>query len=537
MTAFIHPLIGQVVGKEADKCTQFLGIKYATLKDRFAAAELVSHDGSGIDATKYGPQVISPEQGVDIELGFIQQTLPKPDFPGISEIDGLNLNITVPGSVTVDTQPTKGLPVVVFIHGGGFNIGGNWWPQYDFARLVRLSAELGKPMIGVGINYRVGALGFLTSPELRAAGYKPNNGLRDQQTALRWIKENVSGFGGNPEDVTVMGQSAGAVSAGYLLLSEEKLARQLICLGGCPPLMGTLPMDAADQAAKSAIALLGLQDTSSTEMVERLLELPVHDLFAKMTSAVPFQPTVDGDIIPRPFTFDTFALETAQMKSRQWIERVLLVYSKLDASIMAYGGLLPRKSGIAAAFRASAVKSLQDHPEALASLLDQYALGTSTLTGTDDEALVNILRLMSDISFFLPAVDFADKFTNKALVAAFNEPNPWAGLFKSHASHILDVAFLFQNFNASLDEGQRAIAVTFGGDVIAYVNGETPWQGKDRAGERGIGVYADGKRRGPGEEGTQQEMHDRRVILGLARDANGPGLDALVRVVTDFMSG
>ncbi|KAK3326934.1 carboxylesterase-like protein [Cercophora scortea] len=495
MATFAHPVIGQVVGKEADKCTQFLGIKYATLRDRFAVAELLRHDGSGIDATKYGPQVISPEQGVDIELGFIQQSLPKPEFPGLSEVDGLNLNITVPGSVT-DAQPTKSLPVVVFIHGGGFNIGSNWWPQSDFAALVRLSTELGKPMIGININYRLGALGFLTSPELRAAGYKPNNGLRDQKTALRWIRENISGFGGNPDDITVMGQSAGA-----------------------------------------AMDLLGLQNTPSAGMVERLLELPVHDLFTKMTPAVPFLPTVDGDIIPRPFTFDTFASETAHMKSRQWIERVLLVYSKLDASIMAYAGLLPRKNGIAAAFRASATKSLQDHPEALASLLEQYSLGTSPPT-TDDEALMNILRLMSDVAFFLPTVDFANKFANRTFVVVFNEPNPWDGLFKGHASHLLDVAFLFQNFNASLKDVQRAGAVAFGEDTIAYVNGETPWKvDVSDDGERSIGAYADGKRLGPGEEGTQQEMHRRHLVLGLARDNGGPGLDALVRVVTDFMSG
>lgn len=119
------------------------------------------------------------------------------------------MNITVPTGTKSEDQ----LPVLVFIHGGGFAIGGNWWPQYDFARLVELSVEAGKPFIGININYRVGALGFLTSPELRAAGYKANNGLRDQRTALRWIRENIGGFGGDADNITAMGQSAGSGKA------------------------------------------------------------------------------------------------------------------------------------------------------------------------------------------------------------------------------------------------------------------------------------------------------------------------------------
>lgn len=151
---------------------------------------------------------MSPPEGIDIEFGFIQRSLPKPDFPGVSDLDGLTLNITVPSQAD-GIGKIRDLPVLVFIHGGGFSLGGNWWPQYDFARLVKLSADLGKPMIGININYRLGAPGFLTSPPLREKGYKPNNGLRDQRVALQWVQQYIAGFGGGPENVTVMGESAG----------------------------------------------------------------------------------------------------------------------------------------------------------------------------------------------------------------------------------------------------------------------------------------------------------------------------------------
>lgn len=143
-----------------------------------------------------------------MEFSFIQHALPKPDFPGMSDVDGLNLVLAVPSAEDGPTKHER-LPVLVFIHGGGYAIGGNSWPQYDFSRLVRLAASLGKPIVGVNINYRLGAAGFLTSPEMRAAGYRPNNGLTDQRTALRWVRKYIGGFGGDADNVTVMGESAG----------------------------------------------------------------------------------------------------------------------------------------------------------------------------------------------------------------------------------------------------------------------------------------------------------------------------------------
>lgn len=92
---------------------------------------------------------MTPPIGCDLEFSLIQCPLDKPDFPGMSDLDGLNLNITVP---TNAPKPVGGFPVMVFIHGGGFMMGGNWWPQADFAKLVELSGRLDKPVVGVNIK-------------------------------------------------------------------------------------------------------------------------------------------------------------------------------------------------------------------------------------------------------------------------------------------------------------------------------------------------------------------------------------------------
>ena len=98
--------------------------------------------------TRDRPQVISDPKGVDGELQIIQKTLPKPEFPGLSGTDCLTLNISVPER----TVPSSSLPVLVYIHGGGFAVGSNWWPQYDMNRIVRLSERIGMPVIGINIK-------------------------------------------------------------------------------------------------------------------------------------------------------------------------------------------------------------------------------------------------------------------------------------------------------------------------------------------------------------------------------------------------
>jgi carboxylesterase type B len=89
--------------------------------------------------------------GLENEFGFIQKSLPVQELTS-SDLEGLNLNITVP--LIKDKLPTSEhqLPVFVFVHGGGFGVGSNAWPQYDLARIVKLSAEMGLPVIGVGIK-------------------------------------------------------------------------------------------------------------------------------------------------------------------------------------------------------------------------------------------------------------------------------------------------------------------------------------------------------------------------------------------------
>src|SRR6185503_9727961 len=123
---------------------------------------------------------------------------------------------------TAAKNGTAKLPVMFWIYGGGFNEGSSSVAVYDGTELAK------KGVIVVSVNYRVGPLGFLTHPELTKESEHQssgNYGLLDQIAALRWVRDNIAAFGGDPNQVTIFGQSAGALSVAALMRSP--LARGL----------------------------------------------------------------------------------------------------------------------------------------------------------------------------------------------------------------------------------------------------------------------------------------------------------------------
>ncbi|KAH6699261.1 acetylcholinesterase [Verticillium dahliae] len=128
--------------------------------------------------------------------------------------DCLNLNILRPAR----TAPGDKLPVAVWIHGGSFSAGFGPDGNTNTSYVVKASMENELPIITITLNYRLGFLGFPGGPDATAAGIT-NLGLKDQHLALRWIRENIAAFGGDPDKVTLWGQSAGAMSITHQLLA------------------------------------------------------------------------------------------------------------------------------------------------------------------------------------------------------------------------------------------------------------------------------------------------------------------------------
>lgn len=245
--------------------TAYKGIRYATA-GRWEYPQPVTHWEGVYDATQYGhcsyqPRAFYDEEQVT-EKAFYYNEFRRGATYTYSE-DCLFLNIWTPE----DAAPGSRLPVLFYIHGGAFTGGcghekhfdGPVWPT--------------RGVIGVTINYRLGPLGFLCLPELAAeAGHTGNYALYDQLAALQWVRANIEAFGGDPGNITIMGQSAGAMSVQQLCLSpltDGLFARAVMSSGGgVTKLMSAKP--AAEHYAfwQEVMARAGCADLAAFRAVE-----------------------------------------------------------------------------------------------------------------------------------------------------------------------------------------------------------------------------------------------------------------------------
>jgi para-nitrobenzyl esterase len=279
---------GKVEGVEHDGVLVFRGIPYAAPPvgpRRFLPpAREAAWDGVR-DATRFSPEIAQADLPIARMLG---------SGGANSSEDGLYLNVWTPACDDARR------PVMVWIHGGAYIFGSGSVAWYDGTRFARQG-----DVVLVTINYRLGPLGFLHladefGPALAGSG---NAGILDQVAALEWVRESIAGFGGNPDDVTIFGESAGANSVGTLLglPAARGLFHKAIAQSGAG-------MWVSDRDRAASIARLTLDQLPGRPRdIETLQSLPVADLFAAQPGArvgagasgggLTWQPVVDGDVL------------------------------------------------------------------------------------------------------------------------------------------------------------------------------------------------------------------------------------------------
>ncbi|MFF9587996.1 carboxylesterase/lipase family protein [Streptomyces sp. NPDC014646] len=273
---------GTVRGTREGGVAVFRGIPYAAPPvgaRRFAAPEPPEPWEGVRDAMAFGPT--APKRPYAPPLGRL---LPDPDVPGD---DCLNLNVWTP------SPDAAGLPVLVWIHGGSLLHGSSTVPLYDGAAFAR------DGVVFVSLNYRLGIEGFGVFPNAPA-----NRGLLDQIAALAWVRDNIAAFGGDPDLVTVCGESAGAIGIAALLAAPRAkgLFRRAVLQSGAP---NALPLDDAARRTTELIARrLGVAATAGALAEvdrERLLDAQteVTSGGSPLTGGNSFQIVVDGDLLPR----------------------------------------------------------------------------------------------------------------------------------------------------------------------------------------------------------------------------------------------
>lgn len=207
--------------------TAYKGIRYATAGRFEYPTEVTAWDGiyeaNEYGACSYQPRAFYDEETV-VEKVFYYHEFRKGESYQYAE-DCLFLNIWVPE----DAKPDSKLPILFYIHGGGFTGGCGHEKHFDGPIWAS------KGVIAVTCNYRLGPMGFMCLPELAERdGHTGNYGLYDQMTALQWIQHNIAAFGGDPSRVTIMGQSAGAMSVMQQCISPltKRLFHQAVMSSG-----------------------------------------------------------------------------------------------------------------------------------------------------------------------------------------------------------------------------------------------------------------------------------------------------------------
>jgi para-nitrobenzyl esterase len=287
MDAVATTTAGRVHGAQDGEAVSFLGVPFAAppVGPHRLLAPASPEPWDGVrEATQYGPTSQRPED--EIPGG-----IPEPSIPGD---DILTVNVFTPD------LGAAGLPVLLWLHGGGFFAGSPASPWYQGQSFTRDGVVL------VSAGYRLGAEGFLA-----LKGAPANRAVLDWIAALEWVQHNIAAFGGDPGNVTVAGQSAGGIACSTLLTlpRAEGLFRRIVSMSG---LTRAIPFDEAEATAGVVADQLGVAPTrddiaglpvaalhkAQLALRQAASAQPLAEDRRQGMGQLPFAPIVDGDLVP-----------------------------------------------------------------------------------------------------------------------------------------------------------------------------------------------------------------------------------------------
>ena len=387
-TPVVETEAGSVQGLEQGGIDAFLGVRYAAppLGDRRFQPPAKPEAWEGIaDATGYGApcmQLYSASGPNESEMTRrIQAIFPTSTEAKMDNEDCLFLNVWTPAA-----GDGKKRPVMVWFHGGGYAYGSGNWPAYNGRNL----AEKGDVVV-VTVNHRLNAFGYLNLAEKFGEDFAAsgNVGNLDLVRSLEWVRDNIAAFGGDPENVTIMGESGGGSKVSHLMAmpAADGLFDKAVIQSG-PGVFSGKPAEAADYAAK-------ILDAAGVETLEDLRNVRSDEIVEAVRKATPpgsamgrgpqFGPIADGTIIPR----DPF-LPAAPEQSRDI--PVLIGYNKDEMTLFVasqpwFGrlteGTLNAMTGAMGEQAVAAVAAYRKrYPDYSPTHLAAIAMGTRFVRGT-----------------------------------------------------------------------------------------------------------------------------------------------------------
>ncbi|KAL7916803.1 Alpha/Beta hydrolase protein [Trichoderma velutinum] len=497
-TTHDHPSLGLLTGIHYNGLViQFRNIPFATIPGRFRQSQLIEVDkGKGRDCTAYAyscPQV--PQNGVAFG-GFLPGDQPRE----YNEFECLSVIISAPKQALINgakgEQAKDLLPILVYVHGGAFKEGAHTGAFYDTARMTDISVRDGKPVIIVSIqyvleistayklrgrrliddihSYRLNWLGFLACQDLideaEKFGEAPcNYGFYDQRNAFLWIQKYISGFGGDPNNVTAFGESAGSISISLHMCSTTPLFRRAILQSGTPA--GNPPpveLKTKEAQYESILKYCSI-DKNDPMRLSKLRKVPIDTLIKAVSdlNVNDFGPWADKSLFPRPPNYMT---QSSLISNCPWVEAVIIG----DAGF-----------NFLTEMKAVTFEATKEHLEQLvgadgtAQILKAYNISDDT-----DRNLfwTNIMKLGGDAIFsqgtHMVAKALAE--TPGKTVYRYNIAlrNPFPGSIYTEVPghHFIDLLYLFTTLSDRYPTDQhRRISEGFAKRWIAFGNGEAPW--------------------------------------------------------------
>ncbi len=392
------------------------------------------------------PKPVKPWEGVRPAKEF-RPISPQNQLPGadmladlmideLQDEDCLFLNIWTPG---IDAARR---PVMVWIHGGAFIIGAGSQKTYQENTLVPRG-----DIVLVSINYRLGALGFMNLKEITGGKIPATGceGLLDQIAAIEWVHDNIETFGGNPDNITVFGESAGGMSIGCLMgmpAAGGKFQKGILESGAANTVSS---LEESVAAAKQFLDILGLGgndiDALRSLTVEQLLstQQKLGDIMrAKDNRITPFQPVVDGAAIPE------IPIEAIKKGSASGIKTLagtnleeVKLFTIMDPAVqnMDEAGMAKRLEGLIP-------------PQHVSSVIAAYRKGRGKRgEGTSPTDILTAIQ--TDLMFRMPALRLVEaqcKNNQPAYNYLFTWKSPVMGGVLG-ACHALEIGFVFGNYN------------------------------------------------------------------------------------------
>ena len=427
-----HPIVdtayGPVRGIDDGTAMSWKGVRYAAAPVgdlRFRAPEPPQRWTEVFDADAYGPVCPQP---------------PVPNFPldlGAEEgEDCLVLNVWAPSG----TSPGDNKPVMVWLHGGAYVLGSSSQPLYAGRRL----ASSGDVII-VTLNYRVGVFGFL---DLSRVGgrrrFDTNVGLRDVLAALRWVRDNIAAFGGDPSRVTLFGESAGAGIVTTMLAVPQAAGLFSTAIAQSSPATSVYDSNRAQRVTEQVLEYLGIArpegDRLSQVSVPALIAATnkvFDDVPARSPGTLAFVPIIDGDLL------HDYPVKLAREGKTHPVP-LIIGTNKNEAAL----------------FRLMRSPLMPITPKAITSMFNEIAaeqpdlqLPTDQQLGTTYRGKARGLNIASDIGFRMPSVWFSEGHGRVAPVYLyrFDYASPLMKLLLVGAAHATELPYVWGTLGAPKD--------------------------------------------------------------------------------------